>query len=319
MAGIVATSQTTNNLSTTTPDGAVTGYITGEEIVLTTTPVGSSYSWTLSAPSTERAVLSSETEASTRFKPRNSGTYLIVCQVDGTTYILRISVAEVGSVISAGPVRLMPLLKAAVPAPASGISWFFSEDDGQAAGKYPDGSVYLFPGRPDSGVTTIPFAVGVAPAYQEGLLFYDSEDHTLGFYDDQDGTLLNIGTELRQRVVNKTGSDIPNAKVVYINGGLGNRPTIALADAATVDPMRTIGMTTHAIANNAEGWVAVGGTVDGDTSAFTTGEILWLSPTTPGEMTHTKPTAPDARVSCAIPVNSTVSGRFLVQMKVDFS
>jgi len=94
---------------------------------------------------------------------------------------------------------------------------------------------------------------------------------------------------------NLTGSTIPKGAVVYFSGASGNLPTLALAQANNeMNSTRTIGIAAVAIANNASGEIIVSGLADGqDTSAFPDGSPLWLSPTIPGGVTTTKPSAPD--------------------------
>jgi hypothetical protein len=97
---------------------------------------------------------------------------------------------------------------------------------------------------------------------------------------------------------NVTGATIPKGSVVYFNGSSGNLPTIALAQANTeASSSRTVGLTSVAIPNNSNGEIVVIGLIESlDTSAFTVGIPLWLSPTVAGGMTNTEPVAPDHSV-----------------------
>lgn len=52
--------------------------------------------------------------------------------------------------------------------------------------------------------------------------------------DATNGVTLQVGHEQYVRIVNKTGSQINDGQVVYINGTQGNRPTVALAQANTL-------------------------------------------------------------------------------------
>ena len=95
-------------------------------------------------------------------------------------------------------------------------------------------------------------------------------------------------------VRNNTGSTIPKGTVVYINGALGNKPTVALA-IATSDgtSAQTLGLTKTSISNNTQGYVVIIGKVENiDTSAYVEGTQLYLSGTTAGSYTSTKPYAP---------------------------
>ena len=97
---------------------------------------------------------------------------------------------------------------------------------------------------------------------------------------------------------NQTGVTIPAESVVYFSGVSGNVPTLALSQANTeLGSTKTIGITATSIANNANGEVVVFGLADNlNTSAFTAGSALWLSPSVPGGLTMTKPSAPNHMV-----------------------
>lgn len=144
-------------------------------------------------------------------------------------------------------------------------------------------------------------------------------------WDDGEGTLaiglkggnvtLQVGQENVALCYNGTGSPIPDGSVVYISGAQGQRPRITLAQANTeTTSSKVLGITTEPIANGAEGFVATFGIVNGvDTSAFTAGQALWLSPTVAGGLTATKPVAPNHLVfiGYAISINAS-SGRIFV-------
>jgi hypothetical protein len=82
--------------------------------------------------------------------------------------------------------------------------------------------------------------------------------------------------------------------VVYINGGAGNKVTVTKAIATgDATSAQTFGIVITDITNNQNGYVCVLGLVENlDTSAYTEGQQLYLSPTTAGAWTTTKPSAP---------------------------
>lgn len=151
------------------------------------------------------------------------------------------------------------------------------------------------------------------PSYLEGLLFYDDDEHALAYYNDQSDVIVQIGLETYVRVVNKTGSTISNASPVYIDGVLGNRPTVDLAIATSGITGRAIGLTTHDILDNQEGLVTIDGTIAADTSGFVAGQPVWVSATTPGTLTQVPPTGTDVVWFMGLPLNSTINGKILVQ------
>ena len=140
-----------------------------------------------------------------------------------------------------------------------------------------------------------------APTYAEGRVFYDSAAHTLNYYNDNSQMSVNIGQEQIVRVRNRTGSQINNGQVVYISGATGQTPLASLAQANSYTTSQVIGVATVDIPNNGFGYATVNGTVNGiDTSAFTDGQIVYLSPTTPGAITGTEPVSPNYGVHIGV-------------------
>ena len=109
---------------------------------------------------------------------------------------------------------------------------------------------------------------------------------------------VQSSTNLIREVRNTTGATLTIGTVVYINGATGNKPTVAKAQAnAESTSARTFGLIQSSIANNANGYVVVFGDLTGvDTSSFSEGAQLYLSPTTAGSYTSTKPVAPNHMV-----------------------
>lgn len=121
---------------------------------------------------------------------------------------------------------------------------------------------------------------------------------------------------LQATVRNNTGATLAPFTVVYINGALGNQATVAKAQAnAESTSAGTFAVTQASIANNANGVVISAGVLSNiDTSAFTDGDKLYLSPTTAGGVTTTKPSAPNHLVYVGVvtrshPTLGTVSVR----------
>lgn len=93
-------------------------------------------------------------------------------------------------------------------------------------------------------------------------------------------------------VRNSTGVTLTKGQVVYLLGATGNRPNAVLADASTeATSSKTIGLVSADIANNADGYVTVSGTMhDLALNMFADGDRLWLD-STPGGMVATTPPA----------------------------
>jgi hypothetical protein len=119
-------------------------------------------------------------------------------------------------------------------------------------------------------------------------------------------------------VVNKSGGTINKGEVVYVSGAQGNRVAVkkALASADSLSA-NTLGVMDETVANNAEGYCVAEGLVSGiNTSAFTEGAALYLSPTTAGGITQTKTTAPDHLVLIGYCVKSNAgSGEISVHIQ----
>ncbi len=101
-------------------------------------------------------------------------------------------------------------------------------------------------------------------------------------------------TNMIARVRNNTGSTLTKGTAVYINGAVGQLPTVAKARADTdATSAQTLGIMSADVANNTNGNVTVIGRVANvDTSAYTDGQQLYLSGVTAGALTATKPYAP---------------------------
>jgi hypothetical protein len=111
---------------------------------------------------------------------------------------------------------------------------------------------------------------------------------------------------LQATVRNNTGATLNPFTVVYINGALGNNATVAKAQAnAESTSAGTFAVTEASISNNADGTVISAGVLSNvNTSAYTDGDKLYLSPTTAGAVTTTKPSAPNHMVYVGVVTRS---------------
>lgn len=135
----------------------------------------------------------------------------------------------------------------------------------------------------------------------------DEETADLGL----NGATLHLGQEILYHVRNNSGSTIPKGTAVYATG------TIGASGRITVSPMIAngsilakyfLGIATEDIVNDDDGKVTQFGKVRGiDTSGFSQGAVLWVSPTTAGALTATEPTAPNIKLPVAFVINSHAS------------
>lgn len=96
-------------------------------------------------------------------------------------------------------------------------------------------------------------------------------------------------------VKNDSGAQIDKGTPVYVSGehGGSGKPTIEKAQADAAATMPAIGLLLTDLADGAEGYVLAAGTLlnlDTDTPAWDAGDALYVSPTTAGELTRTRPT-----------------------------
>jgi hypothetical protein len=144
MAGVNAVSSSKTHAATGV-DVAVGGWVTGQEIALSTTPTGSGYQWAQSLPSGSnaiRAALSTDDDATVKFTPDAPGIYAISVVVDGTTYIIRLLVARLATSSGVDVLLLPPIADSQVAAPALGRALYFSSDQNAVCLKDPDDNVF---------------------------------------------------------------------------------------------------------------------------------------------------------------------------------
>ena len=135
---------------------------------------------------------------------------------------------------------------------------------------------------------------------------YDGKVYTKK--DDGTPAIVEIGgtasttSTLLMPVRNNTGATLTKGTAVYINGALGQNSTVAKAIATSdATSAQTLGIITADLPNNTVGNVTLIGTITNiNTSAYTDGQQLYLSPTTAGTLTPTKPYAPNHLVYMAV-------------------
>ena len=123
---------------------------------------------------------------------------------------------------------------------------------------------------------------------------------------------------LVEQVRNTTGATLTKGTAVYISGATGQIPTVSKALATSdATSAQTLGLITADIANNANGFVTIIGLVTNlNTSAYTDGEQLYLSPTTAGTLTATKPYAPQHLVYMAVVAHAhPTQGKLIVKVQ----
>jgi len=147
---------------------------------------------------------------------------------------------------------------------------------------------------------------GAGEANAVAKIYWNSSEGTadLGLMGGQ--VILPIGQKQVARVLNNSGSIFNKSayQVVKITAAQGQRLAVGLAQANNdANSTDTLGLVAENIANNQEGFITSSGLVTGiDTTGdlqledWNDGDILYLSPTTPGAITKVKPVAPQHSV-----------------------
>jgi len=170
----------------------------------------------------------------------------------------------------------------------------------------------LFGGGISSIGLVVPSGFSVSPAtLTANGTFTITGAGTVAQYIRGDGSLATFPTflssdRLIQEVRNNSGATMLKGTIVYINGAVGNKATIAKALATSdATSAQTYGVVQDDISNNSNGYVVVIGEVTGlDTSAVTEGQQLYLSGSIAGYYTVTKPYAPIHLVYVAVVLRS---------------
>ena len=156
-----------------------------------------------------------------------------------------------------------------------------------------------------------------APSYSEGRVWYDSTEKALAYYNDSSALAVHVSQDLIFKVINNTGSTIPNGSPVYITSTSSGQtyPNVALAKADVAATSSVIGLTNGAIANGAIGYVSSQGTIDNvNTGTFTVGQVLYLSPYSAGQLMNTvPPTGITVQVGIATYINSSTGKIYVKQ------
>jgi hypothetical protein len=139
-------------------------------------------------------------------------------------------------------------------------------------------------------------ASGITPGVAK--VTWNDTEGTLEFGLKGGNVTLQIGQEQVVRVFNNTAAAFSDMQVIRVTGASGQKLTASLAQAnSEINSATAIAVVTEPIAANAEGFATTSGLVRNiNTSAFTEGAPLYLSPSVSGGITATKPDAPNHTV-----------------------
>lgn len=147
---------------------------------------------------------------------------------------------------------------------------------------------------------------------EAGTARWNADEDTLDIHGN--GQVTQVGQELAPLYKNQTGSTITNGTPVMFAGAVGASGRLkiqgAIADGS-LPAKYIIGLATQDIANGDDGHATWFGKVRGiDTTGtpygevWAAGDILYVSPTTAGELTNVAPNAPDLQITVAAVVNA---------------
>jgi predicted nucleic acid-binding Zn-ribbon protein len=168
-----------------------------------------------------------------------------------------------------------------------------------------------------TNVQYIDFNTTTSYATSAGRLTWDITHGTLDL--GLSGTVnLLIGQRTVAQIYNNSGVTLPKGKAVKVTGAQGQRLTGALAQADSDSDSATIfGLMLETVSNLGTGYVATDGVVlNVDTAAYTDGQIVYLSPVSAGELTPTKPIAPQHLVQMGYVVKGNSVGGGSLYVKV---
>jgi hypothetical protein len=161
----------------------------------------------------------------------------------------------------------------------------------------------------------VQFDTGTTATNNVGRVKWNNTEGTLDFLLKGGDVDLNIGKQNVALCYNDELNQLNKGEVVYISGDQGNIPAVKRALAVTNRYfVKVLGIVAEPISSGSEGFVITYGmNYNLNTSGFTGGNALWLSPTIPGGYTETKPQSPDHTilVGYVVDVGSTTGSIFV--------
>ncbi len=172
-----------------------------------------------------------------------------------------------------------------------------------------------------SNVNGINFNTGYENGYVEGRLNWDADEGTIEIGTDIEGVTTQVGRELIVKGVNKEGDTLLNGEVIHISGTIGNRPIFSRAIASNSSLALVLGMITSDCDNNQECYATTFGAVnDLNTSIYSEGDKLYLSPDVLGGVTTIVPEFPNFIIKIGeVTTSHLTQGRIELQIGIDYT
>jgi hypothetical protein len=161
--------------------------------------------------------------------------------------------------------------------------------------------------------TFIRFADDAVHTAYQGELTWNVDEGTLDLGLNEGQVILQIGQEMHYRVINQSGTTIPNGSLVMYDGSDGNSGKLKVTLWDGTSPTKNImGISTEEILNGENGYVTHFGKVRGIQTnganygeTWVDGDILYADSIS--GLTKVLPEAPNSKTPVAIVVNSHVS------------
>lgn len=137
-------------------------------------------------------------------------------------------------------------------------------------------------------------APSVPPSGNLTIYGFDTQGHERLTYMDNDGIPITLGRDNFIIAKNTASYSLNKSQMVYVSGSTGNVPNIDLSQSNNISKLPAVGMVMGNISANGFGYVMLLGIITNiDTSSFSTGDRIYVSPTIPGAITNIQPSYPN--------------------------
>ena len=155
------------------------------------------------------------------------------------------------------------------------------------------GSISTFGIHSELPITLHESAISTPPSAHVNITAEDFHGFSRLAITDDTGVTLMATRDSVITVKNNSGLTVSESQAVYVNGASGNVPTIGLAIANTTSSMPAIGLMLETVTQGSFGRAMMFGVLDAtNTSAYSAGDLLWVSDTVPGTLRNTPPSIP---------------------------
>jgi hypothetical protein len=158
--------------------------------------------------------------------------------------------------------------------------------------------------------------VGSPPAGSARLHARTVSGFTRFEQDNESATNVVLGRDNVILCKNVTGLSMTPGQVVYVSGVTAGIPEVQLARANSLSTLPALGIVMDTITSTSIGQILQSGIVTMDTSAFSTGDKVWVSTTTAGGLQNTRPSGTSGVFvqKVGVVITQGVSGALVLQL-----